>query len=114
MVYHLPQVSQHKLMAVVTRYTLLHPSELSLKEEEAYDLCIASLRTWSVVLGYGIGADVMRYMCVEVGCLCRHVDVCNVCVCVSVCVFLCVHVCVHVCVCVCVCVCLCVHVCVCL
>ena len=66
-------------MAVVTRFTLLHPSELSLKEEEAYDLCIASLRTWNVVLGYGIGANVMRYVCV--------------CVCVCVCALsVCVHV----------------------
>lgn len=60
------QVSQHKLMSVVTRYTVLHPSELSLPEEEAYDVSIASLRTWSTVLCYGICSEALRYLCVWV------------------------------------------------
>jgi len=64
-------------MSVVTRYTVLHPSELSLPEEEAYDLSIASLRTWSTVLCYGIGSEALRYLCV---CVC----VCEVSVCVGV------------------------------
>ena len=53
-------VGTHKLMNVVLRYALLHPTELDLPEPEAYGMSISSLRVWRILLSYGLGSEAFR------------------------------------------------------
>lgn len=54
------QASQYQLLSVLTRYTVLHPTELNLPRDEAYKLAITSLQTWTVALSYAIGDTTFR------------------------------------------------------
>ena len=55
------QVSQYGLLSVLTRYTVLHPTELNLAREEAYNLAITALHAWTVILSYAIGDAAFRW-----------------------------------------------------
>lgn len=49
------KVSNFNLLSVVSRYTVVHPCDLGLPREKAYELAITSLKTWTVTLSYGMG-----------------------------------------------------------
>lgn len=54
------QLSRHKLLEVIVRYTVPHPSELSLPLDHAHSLSTAALHTGRVLLHYGVGTEWLR------------------------------------------------------
>ena len=48
-------------MSVISRYTILHPCDLGLPKEIAYELTTVSLKTWTVALYYGLGDVAFRW-----------------------------------------------------
>ena len=58
--FHVLQLSRHKLMEVILRYVIPHPSELSLPLDHAHSLRTCALGAWRVVLNYGMAAESLR------------------------------------------------------
>ena len=50
-------ISRHKLMDIILRCVLLHPTDMGLPSHQAYTLGEEGLRTWGVALGYGLGTN---------------------------------------------------------
>lgn len=61
-VFHLSsmQLSDYRLMSVLTCYTVVLPSEQNLPVEEAYHLATVALGTWQVLLSYGLSDEAFR------------------------------------------------------
>ncbi|KAK3745680.1 hypothetical protein QZH41_019009, partial [Actinostola sp. cb2023] len=54
------KISKYGLMSYILCYTSLHPRDIQLTYNDGMDLCIESIRLWTVCISYGLACDQFR------------------------------------------------------
>ena len=56
------QLSSYRLLSCVLQHGIVHPQDHTpLPNNDAYILSVESLRTWNVLIRYGLTTDTLRY-----------------------------------------------------